>query len=307
MTLEDFMGTLASEDTAPKHSSLLQLSGLDSEQLFAFRTGWISLSTSRKRDVLTRLIDLGEDNLELDFIPIFRACLKDDEEEVREIATKGLWDTDDRVVIRPMLSLLADDTSHKVRAAATVSLAKFASLAQDGKILARDGEKIRKSLLEVISHENEDPEVRRRAIEAVASFNSPEIESLIKDAYESGDQRLRQSAIFAMGRSSNVTWLPIVLKEIGDDDPAIRYEAANAIGQLGDESIIPYLVSLTKDDDVQVQLSAVHSLGEIGGPMAKGALQQTLKMGDEILEEAAQEALASIEFDDDPLGFKFEN
>lgn len=307
MTLEDFMGTLANEDAAPKNSSLLQLSGLDSEQLFAFRSGWIGLSTSRKRDVLTRLIDLGEDNLELDFIPIFRACLRDEDDEVRETATKGLWDTDDRVVIRPMLSLLADDKSDKVRAAATVSLAKFASLAQEGKILARDGDKIRTSLLDVISHENEDPEVRRRAIEAVACFNLPEIESLIKEAYESGDQRLRQSAIFAMGRSSNVTWLPIVLKEIGDDDPAIRYEAANAIGQLGDESIIPYLVSLTKDDDVQVQLSAIHSLGEIGGPVAKGALQQTLKMGEEMLEEAAEEALANIEFDADPLGFKFEN
>ena len=76
MTLEDFMGDLATEDVMPKHSSLLQLSGLDSEQLFAFRTGWIGLSTSRKRDVLSRLIELGEDNLELDFIPIFRACLR---------------------------------------------------------------------------------------------------------------------------------------------------------------------------------------------------------------------------------------
>ena len=307
MTLEDFMSALAVEDAPPKHSSLLQLSGLDSEQLFEFRSGWIDLSTSRKQEVLARLIDLGEDNLELDFTPVFRACLRDEDDDVREIATKGLWESDDRAVIRPMLALLTEDTSHKVRAAAAISLAKFARLAQDGKILARDGEKIRRSLLEIIGQQDEDLEVRRRAIEAVASFNSPEIELLIKDAYESGNPKLRQSAIFAMGRSSKVSWLPTVLKEIGDDDPAIRYEAANAVGQLGDESIVPYLISLIKDDDVQVQVSALQSLGTIGGPLAKSALQQTLKIGDETLEEAAETALASIEFDDDPLGFKFEN
>jgi HEAT repeat protein len=306
MTLESYIQDLSDEEKPLKHSGLLQLSGMGSEELFDFKTGWVSIPCPRKQEILSKIIELSEENLELDFTAVFRSCLNDRDEEVREIATRGLWDSDDRVVIRPLLAMLKDDPSVKVRAAAAISLGKFAGLAQDGKILSRDGERIRDCLLEVIGNQKEGVEVRRRAIEAVASFNTPEIEDLIREAYDSDDPRMRQSAIYAMGRSSNSVWLPIVLKESCHNDAGIRYEAATAIGMLGDEGTIPHLISLIKDDDVQVQVSAVLSLGTIGGPVAKRALQQTLKMGDETLEEAAQSALKNIEFDEDPLGFKFD-
>ena len=60
------------------------------------------------------------------------------------------------------------------------------------------------------------------------------------------------------------------------------------------------------DEDPEVQVSAVQALGNIGGVLAKRALQQALKLGDEAVEEAAQGALANIEFDEDPLGFRFQ-
>ena len=97
-----------------------------------------------------------------------------------------------------------------------------------------------------------------------------------------------------------------MLRDSQDDDPAIRYEAANAIGQLGDETSVPHLIMLVKDDDDQVQLAAVQSLGYIGGILAKQALIQCMKLGDEALEETARTALRSIEFDEDPLGFRFQ-
>ncbi|MCH8184499.1 MAG: HEAT repeat domain-containing protein [Chloroflexi bacterium] len=252
------------------------------------------------------LAKLSEDNLELDFTAVFRASLSDDDDDVREKATRGLFDCDDRVVIRPLNDLLAKDPSPKVKAAAAVSLGKFAEMAQDGKLLERDADRIREALLEAIGREGQDDEVRRKAIEAVASFNSEEVQRIIRDAYENGDATLKQTAIYAMGRSSDSQYLPTVLDETHHDDPAIRYEAALAAGQLGDESTVPYLIRLIKDDDFQVQLSAVQALGEIGGPLAKRALLQCLKMGEDALEDAAQAALANLEFDDDPLGFRFQ-
>ena len=306
MTLERYLQDLGDEEKPLRRSGLLQLSGLTSEELDQFKVTWGSLSQARKCEVLSILVELGEDNLELDFSAVFRACLADEDDEVREIATRGLWECDDRVIIRPLIGLLKDDKSAKVRAAAATSLGKFAELAQNGKLLDRDAERLQETLLSAISQKDEDLEVQRRAIEAVASFSSSQVEQIIREAYESPDPKLRQSAIYAMGRNSDSQWLPVVLEEMRHEDPAIRYEAANASGRLGDESIVPHLISLIEDEDVQVQVSAVQALGAVGGPLAKQALMKCLKLEDEALEEAAHTALKNIEFEEDPLGFRFQ-
>ena len=285
---------------------MLQLSGLSPEDMLDFKAAWQALSPGRKHETLSQLIELTEDNMELEFNAIYRACLGDDDEEVRERATRGLWECDDRTTIRPLVALLMDDPSALVRAAAAVALGKFAEMAQLGKLLDRDANKVREALLSVIGDEHEDVEVRRRAIEAVSSFNLKQVERIIQEAYQDGDPKLRQSAIYAMGRSSDTRWLPAVLQETDHEDAGIRFEAANACGRLGDESVVPYLISLIKDEDVEVQLSSVHALGSIGGPLAKRALQQCLKLDDDTLEEAALAALEILEFDSDPLGISFD-
>ena len=305
LTLANYLKELVAEDTPLRHSELLQLSGLSSEELAEFKAAWASLSQMRKCDVLTRLVELSEQNLELDFSTVFRASLADDGDDVRVTAARGLWESDDRVIIRPLIEMLKNDPSPKVRAAAAVSLGKFAEMAQEGKVLSRDADRIREALLHAIGDE-EDRAIRGRAIEAVASFNSGEIQEIISEAYRSGDQELKQSAIFAMGRSSDGRWLRNVLDEVHHEDPSIRYEAANALGQLGDESTVPHLITLIKDEDSEVQVSAVQALGSIGGPLARRALVQCLKMEDEAIEEAAQSALNNVEFDEDPLGFSFQ-
>jgi HEAT repeat protein len=136
-------------------------------------------------------------------------------------------------------------------------------------------------------------------------MESPEIEEIIRDAYDSGVSELVQSALHAMGRSSHPQWLPTVMSDMGHEHPAIRYEAASAAGLLGDETTVPHLIKLIEDDDLEVQLAAVRALGTIGGSLAKRALNQCLKLDDEALEEAAQAALEDLELDDDPLGIRF--
>ena len=303
LTLDKHLLDLRDEDKPLDHLALLQLSGLSPDDLNDFNTVWAALSPGRKHETLSQLIELSEHNLELEFTAIYRACLGDDDPEVRERATRGLWECDDRTTIRPLVALLRDDPSTAVRAAAAVSLGKFADMAQLGKLLDRDADKVREALLSVIGDEDEDVEVRRRSIEAVSSFNLAEVERIIREAYHNGDQNLRQSAIYAMGRSSDTQWLPTVLREMDHDAPAIRFEAANACGRLGDESVVPYLISLIKDEDVEVHVSSVHALGSIGGPLAMRALLQCLKLDDDTLEEAAQAALEIMEFDSDPLDF----
>lgn len=305
MTFEQHLLELGDESRPLRHAGLLPLSGLLSEELDDLRAAWLSLSPTRRCEILGALVALGEDNIELDFTSVFRISLADEDEQVRERATRGLWECEDRAVIRPLIALMQGDRSVKVRVAAAMSLGNFVDMAQDGKLLPRDGDRMREAFMAVIDNVHEEPEVRRRSIEAVASFQTPEIEKIIRQAYEGEDSKLRQSAVYAMGRNSDTMWLPLIIEELEDPDAAMRYEAANACGALGDESTVPHLIRLIDDDDFEVQISAIQALGNVGGSLAKRALLQCLKMGDEALEEAVQTALSNIEFDEDPLGFQF--
>ena len=307
MTLDNYFSELTDPEIVIKHSGLLQLSGLAGPEIIELLGLWSTIPTERRREIVDRMTELVEDNLDLDFASVFRACLRDKDGQVRAKAARGLADSDDRTIIRPLIDLLLKDDSLEVRASAAVSLGKFAAMAQDGKVLKRDGERIRVALMEVIDRDDESLETRRRAIESVASFDSPQVEQIIKEAYDDGNPELKQSAIYAMGQSSDSAWMPIVIQETQSSDPAIRYEAATACGNLGEEDTVPHVIALLNDDDSLVQLASVRALGAIGGSLSKRALQQCLLMGDDAIEEAAKNALEEIEFDDDPMGFSAES
>lgn len=306
MALENYLSELTDESKTINYAGLLQLSNLSNPEVLELASVWPSIPPVRRQEMLERMTELASDNLELDFAPVFKACLIDTDDQVRAWAARGLWDCDDRTLIKPLIELLKEDPSDEVRAAAAVSLGKFAALVQERKILSRDAEKIHDALLAVVTKDVEDLEVERRSIEAIASFSSPHVEDIIRKAYHNGDESLKQSAIFAMGRSSDERWLPIVLGETHHQNASIRYEATNACGYLGSDVTVPHIVALLEDEDSQVQLAAVKALGLIGGGLAKHALTQCLRMNDDLMEEAATTALSSIEFDDDPLGFSFQ-
>lgn len=305
MTLPDLLTDLTDADKPVTYSGLLQLTDLPVEGLAELKTVWPKLSAERRREIVRKLVELADDNVEFDFSSIFKSCLSDDDDAIREMAARGLWETEDRAMIRPLVKLLENDSSPEVRASAAMSLKNFAVMAQNGKLLTRDGDRIRQALLAVVNSPAEDIDVRRRGIEAVSSFNTAETNEAIRDAYESDNPTLVQSAIYGMGQSSNPAWLPTVLDEMTNPLPAVRFEAVTACGLLGEEEVAPYLVQRLRDDDSEVRLASIKALGMIGGTMAKNALQLHLSDEDEAIEEAAREALIGLEFDDDPLSYQF--
>ena len=306
MTFDSFLEELADESKTQSYAGLVQLSGLTDDETAKLDAAWGALSPGRKGDLLEKLIELAEDNVELDFSHLFRASLKDADEVVRQRAVQGLWESDDRTLIEPLSDLLLNDPAVEVRTAAAMSLGKFAALAQEGKLIARDAERVLESLMRAIDDGAEHTEVRRRAIEGVAAFDAPRATQAVRDAYGSGNGRLVQSAVYAMGQSSNTDWLPTVLEETGSGHSGIRYEAAVAAGKLGDEEVAPRLVRLLLDDDQQVRIAAVRALGEVGGPTAKQTLEHCRSMDDELLVDAAEEVLEALELEDDPLGYKLD-
>ena len=303
MTLPDLLTDLTDLEKPVTYSGLLQLSDLPVEGLAELKSVWPKLSTERRRETVRKLIELADDNVEFDFSSIFKSCLTDGDDAIREMAAKGLWEAEDRALIRPLVKLLENDTCAEVRASAAMSLKNFAVMSQNGKLLSRDGDRIRQALLAVVSSPTEDIDVRRRAIEAVASFNTSETNIAVRETYESDNPTLVQSAIYGMGQSSNADWLPTVVDEMSNPLAAVRFEAVTACGLLGEEGVVPHLLRLLRDDDSEVRLASIKALGLIGGPTAKHVLQQHLSDNDEAIEEAAREALTSLAFEDDSLGY----
>ena len=291
MSLEQFLSAIVDSEQPLRNAELMTLSGMTTEELESIRSEWEEIDPDRRREALQRLIDIAEDNLDADFDSLFRLCLKDEDPEVRAKAIEGLWECEDRAIVVPLARLMGEDPSDKVRAAAAIALGKFSTLAQLGKILSKDGERIRESLKSVIGNPGETHEVRRRAVEAVAPFNTPEVHQIIREAYGSDHFEMKCSAVYAMGKSCNPQWLSTILQELRSPHPAMRYEASNACGEMGEEEAVPHLIQLFKDDDHQAQASAIAAVGAIGGSLAKRALLSCLKSSDDAVVEAAEEAL----------------
>ncbi len=304
MTLSPTIEELTDSATELKSSELAQLSGLLDDERDELRSGWAEIDPARRREILTMLIELADDNCELDFEAVYDTALADPDAGVRERAVSGLWESDDRRTIPKLTGILSDDADERVRAAAALVLGHFAVLAATGKLVERDATCVYRSLMEPLANEDEPLAVRRRALEAVAAFVTPEVPDLIQAAYESDEPKLRQSALHAMGRSGDPAWLPTIYAEMRSGDPAMRYEAANAAREVGETESVPHLGDLVEDPDVEVALAAVLAIGLIGGARAKKLLRG-IAAGDEdeVVREAAAEALRLAETDDEDLSF----
>ena len=303
MNLQECLEALVGDHGDLKHSDLMQLAGLTTDELRGVSETWLGIVPSRKVLLLEKLREISEDNLEADFNDLLQFCLKDDDPSVKEQAIEGLWECEERVLVASFIELLTGDPSHSVRAKAATALGKFATLAQTGKMLSKDGDRVKNSLVAVVQDQEEDWDVRRRAIEAVAPFNTDDVHSMISDAYFSDRIEMRYSAVYAMGKSCDIEWLPIILSELTSDDPAMRYEASSACGELGEEPAVPHLIAMFGDDDQQAQASAIAAVGAIGGELAKKALLRCLKSADDLAVEAAQAALDHIDAMEGSLSF----
>jgi len=304
LPIEEIISDLASIEQPLRNSRLVDLSNLNSEELGLLKQAWASIEPKRRRQIIYRLVELAEDNVELDFDDIFKNCLKDQDAEVRGKAVEGLWESEDTSLINPFINLLEQDSSENVQVTAATALGKFAMLAELNKLRSCHTSKICQALLAVIGDANRGVEVRRRALEAVAPLSFPEVEKTIREAYHSHSRKLKVSAIYAMGKNCHRSWLTILMRELANADTEIRYEAAGACGELGEEEAVPHLMKLIGDPDVDVQVAALQALGKIGGSEAERCLQQCLRNSQEVIRQAATQALDELNAEEHLFTFK---
>jgi HEAT repeat protein len=297
MAITSYIQEIGASDHKLAMRDLKPLSGLGREERADFWPAWTAISPRRRAEIARSMVELAEDDIELDFAAAQLWLLDDDDAEVRASAIEGLWENTSTALLHQLLRLMRSDPAPSVRAAATLSLSRFAYLAELDELDARDIQALRDGLVAMILDTRQPLEVRRRALESAGYFGSiNEIQRQIELAYASDEQLLRESALVAMGRSVLERWLPTIGRELESQSPALRYEAARAAGEMGEDAqtLLPKLVRLLNDNDSEVALSAIWALGQVGGDSAKRALQQVRKSEDETRRQAAADALEEL-------------
>ena len=303
--IDEIISELKGSDRPLSNAKLSELSSINSEELRLFKEVWPTIELKRRQQIVSRLVELAEENFELDFDNVFKNCLDDPDAEVRSRAIEGLWENEEPSLINTLLNLLEHDSSERVQSAAASGLGRFIILAEHQKLHSNYSSKIYQKLLVIIGDKSQTLEVKRRALEAIAPRCSPRVERAISEAYHHGHPKLRASSIYAMGKNCSPAWLPILLKELSNADAEIRYEAAKACGEIGEEEAVPYLINLVEDPDIEVQLAAIQALGKIGGTEAKNCLEQYLEDDSEVIQQAAEQALRELDIDEEPLSLSF--
>ncbi len=301
--MSGFMQICRSLQEKPTDAAIDRLSNLIDEELEQLAQAWPTWEAERRHEIITRMAENAEADFELDFSRVMIMALQDSDARVRAAAIEGLWENEDFRLVRLLIRMLKQDGSALVRAAAAVSLSRFALLTELGKLAAPLDEQIWDSLWQTIHDPREDVDVRRRAVESLAYFDRPSVAQVIEQAFQDDDLRMRVSAVFAMGRSADDIWSEQVLQQIASPDAEMRYEAVRACGALCIAEAIPQLSRLVADPDPEVQHMAIWSLGQIGGPEARRILQICLEQGNEAIQDAADEALAEMDFLQGALDF----
>ncbi|MBI5348394.1 MAG: HEAT repeat domain-containing protein [Chloroflexi bacterium] len=190
----------------------------------------------------------------------------------------------------------------EARVAAATALGQYVYLGEIEEIDESLLHKVEEALLAVFNGDD-DPQVRRHALESIGFSGRQEVIVAIQKGYADPAELFKISALFAMGRSLDHRWNSIVIHELQNMNPRVRFEAARAAGELQLRDAVSVLGELTRDVDEEVQEIVIWSLGEIGGEDAREILAKLLKHAKGERAELIDEALANAELMDDIAEF----
>jgi len=300
ITLDEVISSLVNTDDPVSSSHLAELSDLSSESFLKFRDAWNELGPERRYNIILRLKDLAEDNVELNFDVILKLGLDDEDPQIRLVSINGLWENRQNWLQRKLIAIALEDESEEVRICSVQALERFCLDAelnnkQDAK------QQLANILLSIFNNPDKSNELRRRSLEAVSPLGLAEVHTAIKEAFQNDNREFKLSAVYSMGVNCNPSWLTILMPQLQNNDAELRYEAACACGEIGEEDAVNALIPLLEDDDRDVQLAAIEALGKIGGKESKEALNSLLESPDELLRDAAQQSIYELELYHDPF------
>jgi len=302
---QSVLDALLDESKDIPHRYLTEFSDIEPGALKSLQDAWPRLGLSRKLLLLEQLNTLANEDTLVSFDDVGRAFLTDSEPQVRIRAMRLLIECEDVKLVPKYIDMLIQDDDASVRAEAASMLGVFVQLGEFEDIPADVHHKIEDALLEVLNGDD-DPSVRRRALEALGFSSRLEVPVLIESAFNRQDPAWISSAIFAMGRSSDDTrWDDHVLQMIVSENRRIRLAAVQASGELGLALARPLLLNLLEDEfDDAIAGAAIWSLSQIGGEDVRLYLQNLLdNVEDDDQATFLEEALDNLAFTEDMARF----
>ncbi len=295
-SLETTMSILKSADITDARL-YYGLSDLSIDEVRQLKPMWEALPDEARRRLTRELVELSEANFDLTYNALGRLALLDDDAEVRAAAIEVLWEDDTPDLMNQLVEMSHGDEAPVVRAAALSALGRFILLGELEEFPETEAVKAQDAAISALSNPDEEVEVRRRALEAIANCSHEIVDSAIEEAYESHERLMNISAVFAMGRTCDEKWSEQVMRELDSADPEMRYEAARAAGELMLIDAVPALSRMAFENDRELQDTAIWALGEIGGKEASRVLntlaENARQDGDDDLVEAIEDAIAN--------------
>ncbi len=296
---DEVISALLDDNTIFAARYLYRLSDLEGDELTQLAATWPQVSAPRRRAVMADLEALHEVNFLLSYEALSRLALSDQDPQVRLMALHTLWDYDPRDLIPKFLKMCTADPEAAVRAGAATALGKFIYLGELDELNAKSLAAVEEQLLALIRGQD-DPLVRRRALESLGFSSRPEIPALIEEACSLQDESWLASALFAMGRSVDEQWAGFVLEHLIHPSPEIQLEAARAAGELEVRKAVPRLLEMLGEEDEHVRDAAIWSLSQIGGKGVRNVLQALLdETEDDEDADYLESALDNLAFNED--------
>ena len=287
------------------HRFLTEFSDIEPDSLESLLETWPRIELDRKLLLLDKLNALASEDTLVCFNDLGRALLTDGEAQIRVRAMRLLIECEDTRLVPTYIDLLTNDHDVAVRAEAASTLGLFVQLGEFDDIPEETHHQIEDVLLEVLNGDD-DPLVRRHALEALGFSSRMEVPVLIESAFNRQDPVWKASAIFAMGRSSDKRWAGHVLQTMVSEDQRIRLAAVQAAGELALAGARPLLLRLLEEEfDDAVMGAAIWSLSQIGGEDVRLYLQNLLDavVDDDDQATFLEEALDNLAFTEDMASF----
>ncbi|MBN1427871.1 MAG: HEAT repeat domain-containing protein [Anaerolineae bacterium] len=277
------------ETDKPLRAALIyRLSDPLPSEMAAFEAVWPTAPVERRRLLMSRLAETSEASIEVDFSTVSLFALQDADAEVRRQAIEALWENEQPSTMRKLIALAQSDPDARVRAAAAIALGQFVLLGELEDIEPMIAKEAEEALLQICHFQEEELEVRRRALESIALSSRQEVEPLIEEAARHADLKMQASALFAMGRNGDSRWIPHISDALRSPISELCFEATRAAGEIGLTTAVPHLIRFAHSHDREIKEMAIWSLGEIGGVEAQNAL---FALADEETDEDLIEAI----------------
>ena len=279
---------------------LQEFSDIGTLELKTLLDVWPRVSLSRKLTLLEDLIVLADSDTLVSFDDFARALLTDPEPQVRTRSIRLLNECESTDLIPSYLDMLRNDPDLNVRAEAARILNVYVDLGELEEIPDTLYHQVEDGLLSAAASED-DPRVRRAALESLGFSSRPEVVTLIESAFHRDDPNWKTSALVAMGRSADERWADDVTRSLVNEDDRIRKAAVQAVGELSLKSARPLLLKmLGEEEDDTVLSAAIWSLSQIGGEDVRTYLENLLdQIEDEEQIAFLEEALDNLAFTED--------